>query len=375
MVKLDMGKMLARDKFHLLWGGKVNFAKLSNTIHYEPSSASRTNEDFDYKEQVAAFYLSGSYDVTRRLNVNGGVRVEYTNYDLELEAEKLASGNDYWNVLPYAGLTWNANENYMTSLGLSSGIGRPNYNALTPSVRYDGDYMRYTGNPWLKPSKSWSLEWSNNFLYDFDANVSWNYTKDLYAAVLSDVGNGITESTYRNSFDYWYVNANVSASVYGLDDRLDIYARINWQWGKYRNIRGGLVIPQNQMTNLTGGFDLNYWPLKNYRLRLWTTVMWTAYAHSFQTDAKGSLKVGAGVVYKCSKKRPLYLYVTGTDIFNSSGVKETIRYDGNVRYWENKLVLQGINVSISYSFQGGKDLKRRRVESDINASEKRFDVN
>ena len=50
-----------------------------------------------------------------------------------------------------------------------------------------------------------------------------------------------------------------------------------------------------------------------------------------------------------------------------------MRYDQNIRYLKQEDSYQGLTISLSYSFQGGKDLKRGEVDDDVNAENYRFD--
>lgn len=373
VVKLDVNKRFYDQKLFVGLGGKTNFAKTTNDIRYEPVSPERQGEYFDYEEQVSCGYISVMYDCSEKVSINAGLRAEYTDYDLELATIGMESGSHYWNLLPSAGISLNISKKYNATLALNSGVGRPSYNSLTPLVTYVSDKFYYTGNPWLKPAKTFNAEWWNNLYRKLSISASWQYTKDLYAAVLTDKGNAVTESSYRNCFDEWRTRINFRGSLSFIEDRLNVSVGGEWHFGKYRNFRDGFIVPKNKNTSLNGSLNFDYWLTNKYRLKIFGSARYYIFDHSFQTDTKSYLHANLGIRYKCMVKYPLYVSLRGIDILNSSRKRMTTYYDENIRYTKDAITWQGFSIGLSYSFQGGKDLKRREIEEDVNAEEKRFD--
>lgn len=371
--KLNTGKHFYNKKLFIGLGGNANLAKTTNDIRYEPATSVRQTEYFDYREKVGVGYLSLMYEWSKKGSFVVGIRAEYTKYTLQLATVNLKGSNQYWNWLPSMGINLNISDKYNTSLALNSGMGRPNYNALTPQVTYVSDKFYYKGNPLLKPSKSFQLEWSNNLYRKLSISTGWQYTKDLYTTVLTDKGNEVTESSYQNCFDEWQAHVNLYYSLSFIEDRLRLSMNGAWYFGKYRNFRNDFVVPRNRNTGLEGALNFDYWLTNNYRMKVFGNVRYSAYNKNFQTDIKGFAHANLGIRYRCTEKYPLYLTLRGTDIFNSSRKRITTYYNENIRYTQDARTWQGFQVTLSFNFQGGKDLKRREIDGDVNAEDKRFD--
>lgn len=373
VIKVNANKRFFDKKLYIGVYGTSNFGKTTNDIRYEPSTAARPTDNFDYRENVSVGAFTSMYQLSKKMNLSVGLRAEYTNYILQLSTENLESSNHYWNYLPYAGLDLNFSENYTGAIHLVSNVMRPTYNALTPRVTYVSDKYYYTGNPWLKPAKIFTTEYFNVFFKRYSLSTRWEYSKDLYTSVLTDKGNQVTESSFKNCFDKWEVIVKWNAQFSFLDDRLNITTNLGWQWGKYRNFRDGFVVPKNRHTMLEAYLNFDYWLTKAYRLKLYGDVKVNGNIKTFQMEEKSNVHANLGLRYKCLAKKPLYLSLYATDIFNASRQRITSYYGDNIRYTQSNTSYQGITIGLSWNFQGGKDLKRQEVDGDVNAEDKRFE--
>lgn len=144
-------------------------------------------------------------------------------------------------------------------------------------------------------------------------------------------------------------------------------------FGKYLNFKENFTLPKNRFIRLAGYMNFDYWITGNYRLKAYGNMELGIIDKDYQTDIKPYFHFNLGVRYKCLANRSLYVSLFGTDIFNSSRRSKTIRYDQNIRYLKQEYSYQGVTISLSYSFQGGQDLKRREVDEDVNAESYRFD--
>ncbi len=373
LFNLNAGKPFLDNKLRIDITGHANIARTHNDIRYEPVAAFRTNENFEYKERIGSGYLSLSYYCNPKISVTAGIQAAYTNYHLQLAKENLESANHYWNLLPWFSVNFNISKNYTSTFHFNSTIKRPSYNMLTPNVIYASDKFYSTGNPWLKPAKKWSVEYFNTLFTKFSMSAYWGYTKDLYSSVLIDKGNEVTESSYRNCFDKWETALNFNSSLNFMDNRLNMYINLEWIFGKYLNFKENFTLPKNRYNSLSGAMNFDYWITGNYRLKAYGNMELGIIDKDYQSDTKPYLHFNLGVRYKCLAKRSLYVSFYGTDIFNSSHRRKTMRYDQNIRYLKQEDSYQGLTISLSYSFQGGKDLKRGEVDDDVNAENYRFD--
>ena len=370
---LNTGKPFLDNKLRIDMAGYANIAQTHNDIRYEPVTALRTNENFEYKERIGSGYLSLSYYCNPKISTTVGIRAEYTNYRLQLAKENLESANHYWNLLPSASVNFNISKNYISAFHFNSTIKRPSYNMLTPNVIYGSDKFYSTGNPWLKPSKRWSMEYFNVLFTKFLISAYWEYNKDLYSSVLIDKGNEVTESSYRNCFDEWQTELKLNSSLNFMENHLNTFIHLEWIFGKYLNFRENFAPPKKIKNYLSAVATFDYYITNNYRLKAYGLIKYEMIDKDYQTDIKPYLLFNLGVRYKCLANRSLYVSLYGSNIFNSTRQRKTMRYDQNIRYLRQENSYQGLTISLSYSFQGGKDLKRREVDEDLNAENYRFD--
>lgn len=374
IVKSDFRKTFADDKWTLNAGLKFNFGKTKDDSKYLPESENLNNELFHYSERIFTAYLSGGWRISQKIYANAGVRAEHTDYDLSAESTATNGDNRNWNFLPSAGIFFNLHRHYNTSLSLTSSIVRPIYNYLSSGEKWYNDRYYSRGNPFLQPQKDYTLTWGNTIFQKLNLNLSGQYTKDLFEQVLLDKGKEITESTYMNCCDSWAATGNISLPMILCDGKFSFNLMGNGSYGKYKNIRNGFTIPsgRNRIANASASLYAEYWFSKQYRFKVYVTSEYTIVSKSFQNDVKPYAYANIGVLYKCMKNTPLYIFAFANDVFNSNHMKMTSYYDANVRYFHPKEKSQGYFIGLSYNFHGGKDLKREGRKEDVNAVDKRF---
>ncbi|MBI5691247.1 MAG: TonB-dependent receptor [Verrucomicrobia bacterium] len=162
------------------------------------STQDTIRNDTRAEETVTALYLQGE---TRwgRLNLVTGVRLEETSfsasgYKQELTAAERARraawvgtvtdeetarrnlaeyGNptrgegDYRNTFPSVHLKYNATRNLIGRLSYSTGIGRPNFGQIIPTMTINNDNLTITSNnPDLQPQRSKNLDLSLEYYFE-----------------------------------------------------------------------------------------------------------------------------------------------------------------------------------------------------------------
>lgn len=377
LLKVDFRKVFFRNKLSVNVGMKVNYGKTTNETEYMPESVTFRNDFFDYRERVWTEYVSLGYTVSKKVFLNAGLRMEQTDYDLDLESTEERGEDHYGELFPSMNVFLNLHKNYNTSFSFHSGMGRPNYNLLAPKEIWYNDRYYSKGNPDLKPCKNYTLEWGNTLFQRLSLALSGMYTKDFYSQVLMDKGNGLTESTFMNSFDAWQVAANLSLPVSLLKGRLNVNIGTNYKYGKYLHMRNGFVLPEarNRNKELSSMIYAEYWFSDQYRLKIYASAVYNIVSESFLDDVRPCAWMNMGIRYKFLEKQPLYLVFFTNDTFDSQRIKKTSYYDNNVKFYHHKEKTQGFFLGLSYSFQGGKDLKREEKTEDQNAEDKRFDEN
>lgn len=377
ILKTDFRKFLLDKKIVLNAGVKLSFGKTKDDSQYNPVLNSLTNEYFEYLEKIMTGYISGGWQISRKVYVNSGIRAEYTDYNSKLKSTEEQGSNQYWNWLPYMNVFLYLHKNYTISLSFSSTIGRPNYNMLAPGKKWYNDHYYSKGNPFLQPCKNNAFVWGNQIFQKLNLTLGGRYIQDLYHQVLLDKGQEITEDTYTNSFDSWMVSVNFTLPLSFLDDRLYIYLTGNGQYGKYRNFKNGFVMPvgRNKQQNISTSFAFEFSFTQQRRLKIYAISEYSILSKSFQSNKKPTAEVNMGINYKCMKNRPFYLTFFSSDILNLKRTKNIFYYGNNTRHFHLKEKSQGFYIGLEYEFQGGKDLKREEIRKDVNATDKRFEEN
>ncbi|MGZ3185093.1 MAG: TonB-dependent receptor domain-containing protein [Telluria sp.] len=123
----------------------------------ETVNATRTNL-FELTETVAALYGEYQQRLGERWGVKGGLRAEYTDTDVRQYTSDIHAKNHYFNAIPSAFATYKLSEDSQIRLAWSHRVSRPTAGALNPFVVYVDEFNLSSGNPYLKPSQSDSIE-------------------------------------------------------------------------------------------------------------------------------------------------------------------------------------------------------------------------
>lgn len=143
--------------------------QLGNTSLFEakeePSEYLAVN--FRAKETITAGYVRWDQDLSSKLSMIAGVRIENTNIDYKgnvVEDEEELAGqrdvqNSYVNVLPGLSFKYDVTNDLILRLAATTSIARPNYYDITPFVSsIVEDEELSAGNPQLKAAYAWNFD-------------------------------------------------------------------------------------------------------------------------------------------------------------------------------------------------------------------------
>ncbi len=139
---------------------------------------------FKYKEQVNAAYLSFSGKLNDKLNVMFGLRAEHTHSVASSLALNNVVKRNYLNVFPSAFVRHTLNKQNTLALSYSYRIDRPNYQSLNPARSYLDPYTYSSGNAFLKPQYTHSIELRHGFKEKIFTSFAASYVTDLHFFVL-----------------------------------------------------------------------------------------------------------------------------------------------------------------------------------------------
>lgn len=135
---------------------------------------------FTYTEKIAAAYISYYSRIGRNININAGIRSEWTNYELNTTA---GSGNlikdNYFNWFPNLQVDMPVSAQLKLRASYIARITRPRYQWLNPTVIYQDPFTTIEGNPYLTPEKTHAFELGANYK-KFDLRLGYSYTGNAF---------------------------------------------------------------------------------------------------------------------------------------------------------------------------------------------------
>ncbi|HXR79748.1 MAG TPA: outer membrane beta-barrel family protein, partial [Saprospiraceae bacterium] len=201
------------DYEHPLWKGNLGIGfKLAlvntdntydfyNIIDGDPELDTERSNQFNYDENVNAGYISFGRQWTK-IGFQAGVRVEQTDSKGVLtsynEQNNEKVDQEYVDVFPSGGLTYQLNEKNSFRLTYSRRIDRPNYQDLNPFEFKIDEITFQKGNPFLRPQYSNSISLGHSFNYTLNTSLTYSRTDDLMAQLTDTAGMGAAYITMAN---------------------------------------------------------------------------------------------------------------------------------------------------------------------------------
>ncbi len=196
--------------------------------------------NYTAKEKIYAGYLRWDQDITDKLSLIAGLRLEHTKIDYTgniIENEEDLAGtrsseNSYTDLLPSLAVKYQANDDLVLRGAFTTALARPNYYALTPFVGIvAGDEAIAAGNPDLDATNAYNLDLMaeqyfksvgilsgglfykhlKNFIYTYADRA---YTQSKFASDFPDLTNPIPDG------EQWAFTQNrngESVNVYGFE--------------------------------------------------------------------------------------------------------------------------------------------------------------
>lgn len=170
------------------------------TGEWTPDDARRN--DLDYRQHIVAAYAGYLFKL-KKFSVKAGLRGEYTINDgkVILAAGDTRIDHDYFDLIPYATLSFKPTDRQNISLGYTQRLSRPGIWYLNPYVNDQDPLNVSTGNPRLdsEVSHSFNLNYGRyGKTLNFNLNVSASLTHNSIEEVSTVLPNGGRFTTYDN---------------------------------------------------------------------------------------------------------------------------------------------------------------------------------
>ncbi len=234
----------------------------------------RTNQ-FDYTENINAGYVNYKRQ-WKKIGLQLGVRVEQTDSKGELTSLKPQDDQtvkqDYIDVFPSGGLTYQLHQKHTLRLTYSRRIDRPSYQDLNPFEFQLDELTFQKGNPFLRPQYSNSIQVGHTYNYTLNTTLTYTRTNNLMAqltdtastrAAFITTANVAEQDVYSLGISYpfavskaWNVFANASVSNthnradFGDDKIVDIRATT---FNIYA--QNSFILPKNFTLELSGWYN------------------------------------------------------------------------------------------------------------------------
>lgn len=246
--------------------GYLGGLNLSNPALFEAEDVPKEYLAANYhaKETILAGYLRWDQDLSSKLSVITGLRLENTSINYEgnlIQNEEELEGtrkvkNSYLNMLPGITFKYVPLENFIVRAAATTAIARPNYYALSPYVNTVLEETAIdAGNPDLKASYAWNYDLMGEYYFKSVGIISGGV---FYKQI--------------NDFIYQFRDENLTTSSFATqfpDLPNPVPAGESWTLTQARNgesvkVYGFEVALQRQLDFLPGAFLKGFGVYTNY---------------------------------------------------------------------------------------------------------------
>jgi len=357
-------------------GAKSNITLTDNEANYFYTVAnvkipdySKTNH-FNYRENINAVYISANKEF-KRLTVQAGLRMESTfskGHQLgNVQKRDSTFNRNHTGLFPTLYLQYKLDTMGNNLIGINYGrrIDRPYYQDLNPFISPIDKFTYYTGNPFLNPSYSNSIELSHTYKSRLTTTLSYSKTSDqvnetieildgIYYSRPGNIGQSVFKSLSVNgNFDLlpWF-NVNLYGQVSNIHATGSFYTGYLDTKGTFYYIK-----PQFQF-KIKGDWIIQ---IDGYYQSKVTNVQFVAGTQN---------RVNAAISKKISTNTSLKLVVN--DLFhsyvNSGTINNLLQTQANYR---NVLDTRTAILTLSYRFGKSISGQRKHDETSTNSEQGR----
>jgi outer membrane receptor protein involved in Fe transport len=331
--------------------------------------------NFEYIENVSAFYTQFGTKFFKKLSVLGGLRFENTNLDINQLLTNDFNKRNYNNLFPSLFLTYELNDDTNLSLNYSKRISRPRDRFINPFSSITSNTNLFEGNPKLNPAFTDAFDigylrkWNKITL---STSAYYNHTTDSFQIVRKESGktvNGIP------------VIVNTPFNL-GEDNRIGMEVTLNYslkKWWKlnsnvnyfYNETKGDYQFIDSNNKLVVQDFDYksSTWSARiTSKINLPYKIDWQTNANynAGQKTAQGKTKGIAAMNLAFSKdvlKDKGTIAFNVNDVFNSRKRIQDLRLPTVNSYSEMQWRVRAITVSFTYRFNKLKTDKEPKPKS------------
>src|SRR5690606_132306 len=155
----------------------------------------------NYQQNIAAAYLSYTFNFLTDYSLKAGGRYEYTTIDANFQDEQKVEIPSYGVFVPSVNFSRKLKNGNMVKLAYNRRIQRPSIRFLNPNIESSNPLNISVGNPSLDPEYTNNYELSySTFIKGSMLNFSGFYrnTNNAIQSVREVVGENVIRTTYQN---------------------------------------------------------------------------------------------------------------------------------------------------------------------------------
>ncbi|MBK0378512.1 TonB-dependent receptor domain-containing protein [Mucilaginibacter segetis] len=379
-VKLDYTYPV-NDDFIIESGAKTTFNSIAgNTLVNSLDNSSQQfipsptqSNSLDYKRDIVAAYLSGTYKLFNYLDVKSGLRYERTISNASYSQVGKINIAPYNTFAPSLVIARNFKNKNSLKLSYSYRIERPDYEDLNPFLDLSDPRNASMGNPNLKPEigNNFELGFNKNYEKGGNLNISIFYRhngQDIKSFATFYPSYVVGDSTYKN------LTLNTRLNI-GQEIREGISISGSIPFGSKLTVRPNMFIANQTIVNkYSGGPNIN-----GFRARMNLNA-----SYEFNSDFSAELfgnynspenniqgKRPAFFLYNLALRKMIFnrkgsIGFTATNPFNEYVKQEsTIYADNSTRTSYRQVPFRSFGLTFTYKF-GGLDFKKDKDNSTDN---------
>lgn len=208
-----------------------NDVELSTGINSNLQKDTSLSNHFKYTEEVNAAYVNFSGKLNEKNNLMLGLRAEHTHSVGNSLTHNNVVSRNYLNLFPSLFISRTLNKQNTLAFSYSYRIDRPNYQSLNPARSYLDPYTYSSGNAFLKPQYTHSLELRHGFKEKIFTSLGASYVTDLQFFVIQPLDEKMSRRMPENIG---------KSAVYNLT--LSFPVRVNKGWTIQGTLMGNYSI-------------------------------------------------------------------------------------------------------------------------------------
>lgn len=370
LVSKEKNFIFAADYTHPMRSGRleagvnVHLRNIPITYRIMPGEVSildnQLGEWSKYKENIYAAYLNYVLEL-QKWDIEAGLRAEYATVSYDIDPR-----NQYYNrneaydklsLFPNIRVTYKINDRNRISAFYNRRVDRPEEFDLRPFPKYDDPEILKTGNPYLRPQFTQSVELAYKTNWESGSFYAAGYCKFIH-----DILTRIYTTNEDLTMNSITQNLN-DGKNYGMEVLVEqtilkgwnVSAGFNWYHNSIEAAKGVSLYPYEQSFSFEES-QTNSWNLKfntqvDFPKGYAVQAGFVYYAPDIipQGKIKSRSSLDFGIRKKFLKDK-LEVSLSATDILNQSGLRQEITGNGFTLNSENYYETQTVTIGVKYSF-------------------------